>query len=54
MSNICGQTRGVESGGQSVFWDNGGNLIANLNETDPGLLIVEKFADKWTGKALYQ
>ena len=52
MSNFCGQSWGRDSGGKSAFWDNGGKLIANLNETDPGLLIVENVDNTWRGNSL--
>lgn len=47
MSNYCGQSLGVASGGQSGFWDENGKLISNLNDTDSGLLVIEKSGDTW-------
>ncbi len=52
MSNFCGQSWGLASGGQSGFWDKNGKLIANLNDTDPGLLIIENTNNVWTGKII--
>ncbi|MBN1407485.1 MAG: carbon-nitrogen hydrolase family protein [Calditrichaceae bacterium] len=52
MANYCGQSWGLDSGGQSAFWDNNGNLIANLDKTDSGLLIVENANNKWIGITL--
>jgi predicted amidohydrolase len=52
MSNYCGQSWGLDSGGQSAFWDNNGELITNLDKTDSGLLIVENANNKWIGKTL--
>lgn len=52
MSNYCGQSWGLDSGGQSAFWDNNGNLIANLDKQDSGLLIVENVNNTWMGKSL--
>jgi predicted amidohydrolase len=50
MSNYCGEAWGLNSGGQSGFWDKNGNLIACLNNTDSGLLIMESENNIWTGK----
>jgi predicted amidohydrolase len=52
MSNYCGQSWGLDSGGQSAFWDNNGNMIANLDKSDSGLLIVENARNRWIGKTL--
>ena len=52
MSNYCGQSWGLDSGGQSAFWDNNGELITNLDKTDSGLLIVENTNNKWIVKTL--
>lgn len=52
MSNFCGQSWGIDAGGQSGFWDNKGKLIANLNDTDSGLLIIEKTDNNWAGKTI--
>ena len=52
MSNYCGQSWGIDSGGQSAFWDNNGNLIAKLDKSDAGLLIVENANNRWIGKTL--
>jgi predicted amidohydrolase len=52
MSNYCGQSWGLDSGGKGGFWDKNGKLIANLNDTDSGLLIVENINDIWTGKSV--
>lgn len=52
MSNYCGQSWGVEAAGQSAFWNNNGDLIASLNESDCGLLIVENTNNSWISKIL--
>jgi predicted amidohydrolase len=52
MSNYCGQSWGLDSGGQSAFWNNSGDLITKLDKQDSGLLIVENINDSWIGKAL--
>jgi predicted amidohydrolase len=52
ISNYTGQSWGLNGGGQSGFWDKNGNLIANLNSTDSGLLIIEKNDSNWIGRTL--
>lgn len=52
MSNYTGQSWSLDGGGQSGFWDKNGNLIANLNDTDSGLLLVEKVNNNWTSKKI--
>jgi len=52
MSNYCGPSWELDSGGQSGFWDKNGKLISNLSGADPGLLIVEKNDRDWIGKTL--
>jgi len=41
MSNFCGECWGTEAGGRSAFWSDKGELIASLDEKNPGLLIAE-------------
>ena len=48
MSNFSGESWGSPSAGQSAFWNNKGELIAQMNDSDSGLLIVEKHNDNWT------
>lgn len=52
MSNFCGQSWGLDSGGQSGFWDKNGKMISNMNDTDSGLLIIENIDNNWTGKKI--
>jgi len=52
MSNYTGQSWGLDGGGQSGFWDKNDNLISNLNDTDSGLLLIEKVNNDWTGKTV--
>jgi len=52
MSNYTGQSWGLDGGGQSAFWDKKGNLISNLNETDSGLLLIEKVNNEWIEKKI--
>ena len=48
MSNFCGQSWGMDSGGKSAFWNNKGELIASLDGKNPGLLLAEKKNGVWT------
>lgn len=50
MSNFSGESWGQPSGGRSAFWNKNGELIAEMNDSDSGLLIVEKRNDNWTGQ----
>ncbi|NJN25548.1 MAG: carbon-nitrogen hydrolase family protein [Cyclobacteriaceae bacterium] len=52
MSNYCGRSWGLDSGGKSAFWDKNGDLIVNLDDIYAGLLIVENTDNKWIGKTL--
>ena len=52
MSNFCGQSWGIDAGGQSGFWDEHGKLIACLNNTDAGLLVVKNVNNTWVGKVI--
>jgi predicted amidohydrolase len=52
MSNYTGQSWGLDGGGKSGFWDKNGNLIANLNGVESGLLLIEKVNDNWTSKKI--
>jgi predicted amidohydrolase len=53
MSNFSGESWGQASGGRSAFWNKHGELIAEMNDSYSGLLIVEKNKDNWTGKIFY-
>lgn len=53
MSNYVGQTLGKVAGGKSAFWNKSGGLIASLDDTNTGLLLVKKNKDKWEGLAIY-
>ena len=52
MSNYCGHSFGVDAAGQSGFWNNDGELISNLDETETGLLLVGKNDNNWTGNTI--
>jgi predicted amidohydrolase len=50
MSNFSGESWGQPSGGRSAFWNSNGESIVEMNDSDSGLLIVEKRNDHWIGK----
>jgi predicted amidohydrolase len=50
MSNFSGESWGYPSAGQSAFWNNKGGLIAQMNDSDSGLLLIENQNDNWSGK----
>jgi predicted amidohydrolase len=52
MSNYTGQSWGLDGGGQSGFWDKNGNLVSNLNDSDSGLLLIEKMNNEWIEKKI--
>jgi predicted amidohydrolase len=52
MSNFSGESWGFPSAGQSAFWNNKGELIAQMNDSDSGLLLVEKQGDNWKSKII--
>lgn len=47
MSNFVNLSWNTQAGGKSAFWKNDGELLISMNESDSGLLIVEKNKDKW-------
>ncbi len=52
MANFSGESWGSPSAGQSAFWNNKGELIGQMNDSDSGLLLVEKQNDNWTSKII--
>lgn len=50
MSNFSGESWGSPSAGQSAFWNNKGELVGKMNDSDSGLLLVENKNDNWTSK----
>ncbi len=50
MSNFSDESWGQAAGGRSAFWNNQGELIAEMNDTNSGLLIVEKKNEIWIGQ----
>ncbi len=41
MANFCGRAWVNEAGGCSAFWNKNGDLIAQLDAQNPGLLVIE-------------
>lgn len=52
MSNFSGESWGSLSAGQSAFWNNKGELIGQMNDSDSGLLLVENQNDNWKSKII--
>ncbi|KRB58236.1 carbon-nitrogen hydrolase family protein [Flavobacterium sp. Root186] len=52
MSNFSGESWGSPSAGQSAFWNNKGELIGQMNDSDSGLLLVENQNDNWASKVI--
>ena len=52
MSNFSGESYGIPSGGKSGFWNNKGKLIAQMGDSDSGLLLIEQQGNDWIGKIL--
>jgi predicted amidohydrolase len=52
MANFCGDSYGYPSAGRSAFWNNKGELIAQMNDSKEGLLLVEKKDESWISKIL--
>ncbi|WP_348810987.1 carbon-nitrogen hydrolase family protein [Flavobacterium maritimum] len=52
MANFSGESYGIPSGGRSAFWNNKGELIAKMEDSNAGLLLVEKHDVGWTSKIL--
>ncbi|WP_316633577.1 carbon-nitrogen hydrolase family protein [uncultured Flavobacterium sp.] len=50
MSNFSGESWGRPAGGKSAFWNKNGELIAQINDSDSGLLLVESKDENWTSK----
>jgi predicted amidohydrolase len=52
MANFGGDSYGYSSGGRSAFWNNKGELIAQMEDSGSGLLLVEKQDSGWKSKIL--
>jgi predicted amidohydrolase len=52
MSNFSGESWGYPSAGQSAFWNNKGELVGQMNDSDSGLLLIENQNDNWISKVV--
>ncbi|RZJ50763.1 MAG: carbon-nitrogen hydrolase family protein [Flavobacterium sp.] len=52
MANFSGESWGYPSGGKSAFWNKEGELIAQMNDSDSGLLLVENKNDNWESRLI--
>jgi predicted amidohydrolase len=52
MANFGGDSYGSSSGGRSAFWNNKGELIAQMDDSGSGLLLIEKQNNGWISKIL--
>jgi len=52
MANFSGESWGYPSAGQSAFWNNKGELVGQMNDSDSGLLLVENKNDDWTSRVV--
>jgi len=52
MSNFGGESWGSPSGGKSAFWNKNGELIAQMEDSNSGLLLVEYKNNSWTGQSI--
>ncbi|MBP7902477.1 MAG: carbon-nitrogen hydrolase family protein [Spirochaetes bacterium] len=50
MSNYCGTSYNMTSGGGSAFWNKKGELISKMNSSDSGILIVEEREGIFSGR----
>lgn len=53
MSNFSGESWGYPSAGQSAFWNNKGELVGQMNDSDSGLLLVENDNNNWTSRVVH-
>ena len=49
MSNFCGTSYKLHAGGRSAFWNRKGELIAQMNSSNSGLLIIEERSGNYSG-----
>lgn len=52
MANFSGESWGYPSGGKSAFWNKQGELIAQMNDSDSGLLLVKNENESWTSQLI--
>jgi predicted amidohydrolase len=47
MSNFCGQLWNTTCGGRSSFWTKNGQQVSELDESEEGLIVVNKMNETW-------
>ncbi|MFV5691931.1 hypothetical protein ACM55K_07905 [Flavobacterium sp. LT1R49] len=47
-----GEFWGYLSDGKSAFWNNKGELVSQMNDSDSGLLLVENQNDNWASQII--
>ncbi|MFH6946159.1 carbon-nitrogen hydrolase family protein [Flavobacterium sp. FlaQc-50] len=52
MANFSGESWGTPSAGKSAFWNNKGELVAQMNDSDSGILLLENKNDNWTSEII--
>jgi len=52
LSNYCGESWNLPCGGRSAFWNENGDLIIGLENSNSGILIAERINDIWTGRII--
>jgi len=52
MSNFCAKSWNIAAGGRSAFWNRDGHLIAAMNDSNAGLILVENCNDIWSGQII--
>jgi predicted amidohydrolase len=52
MSNFSDESWGRPAGGKSAFWNKNGELVAQMSDSDSGLLILENEDDNWTSEII--
>lgn len=52
MANFGGDSYGCPSGGRSAFWNNKGELIAQMEDSGTGVLLVENHEAGWKSKTI--
>lgn len=52
MSNFNGESYKYPAGGKSAFWNNKGELIAQMTDSDSGILLLENKNDNWSSQII--
>ena len=52
ISNYSGNVWGQQAGGKSAFWNQNGELVAHLGESDTGLLLINNTMKSWMANTI--